>query len=176
MTRWAIVSSHRGDLRPQGLLARSGNRRRRVGSMAPLFVHVSASLGDRGGPKEVIDPAMSALLFKVLHLLGVFLLFAALGGLVLRAYAGQTARDRAAKLAAITHGLALVILLVTGFGMLGMLKLGVPGWAWVKLGVWLAMGALVAVIRRSPSSAGWLWWLLPALGLVAAWLALYKPF
>lgn len=121
---------------------------------------------------------MSSLLFKVLHLLGVFLLFAALGGMVLRVYASGQAppRDRAFKLATITHGVALVILLVTGFGLLGMLELGVPGWAWAKLVVWLVMGALVVVIRRSPSSAGWLWWLLPALGLVAAWLALYKPF
>jgi hypothetical protein len=121
---------------------------------------------------------MSYPLFKVLHLLGVFLLFAALGAAVLRAYAaGQApARDRGTKLVAISHGLALVILLVTGFGILGMLKLGVPGWAWAKLVVWLVMGALAVVIRRAPSAAGWLWWLLPALGLVAAWLAIYKPF
>lgn len=121
---------------------------------------------------------MSYPLFKVLHLLGVFLLFAALGAAVLRAYAAGQAppRDRAAKLAGITHGLALLILLVTGFGILGMLKLGVPGWAWAKLVVWLVMGALVVVIRRAPGAAGGLWWLLPALGLVAAWLAIYKPF
>lgn len=121
---------------------------------------------------------MSYPLFKVLHLLGVFLLFAALGGAVLRAYAARQAppRDHASKLVGITHGLALVILLVTGFGILGMLGLGVPGWAWAKLALWLVMGALVVVIRRAPGQAGWLWWLLPLLGLVAAWLAIYKPF
>ena len=55
---------------------------------------------------------MSYDLFKVLHLLGVFLLFAALGGAVLRAYAARQTppRDHAAKLVGITHGLALVIL------------------------------------------------------------------
>jgi hypothetical protein len=116
--------------------------------------------------------------FKVLHLVGVFLLFAALGAAVLRAYAAgkAPARDRAGKLAGITHGLALVILLVTGFAILGVSQWGVPGWAWAKLVVWLAMGALVVVIRRAPGAAGLLWWLLPALGLVAAWLAIYKPF
>lgn len=121
---------------------------------------------------------MSYQLFKVLHLLGIFLLFAALGAAVLRAYTPgpPPVRDRGSRLIAMTHGLALVILLVTGFGILGMLGLGVPGWAWAKLAVWLVMGGLVVVIRRSPSSAGWLWWLLPALGVVAAWLALYKPF
>jgi hypothetical protein len=121
---------------------------------------------------------MDPRLFKVLHLLGVFLLFAALGAAVLRAYAaGQTPpRDRAGKLAGVTHGLALVILLLTGFALLGVNKWGMLGWVWAKLAVWLVMGALVVVIRRAPSAAGWLWWLLPALGLVAAWLAIYKPF
>lgn len=121
---------------------------------------------------------MSYFLFKVLHLLGVFLLFAALGGAILRAYAAGQAppRDRAGKLVGITHGVALLLLLLTGFAILGIREWGVPGWAWAKLAVWLVMGALVAVIRRAPSSAGWLWWLLPALGAVAAWLAIYKPF
>jgi len=120
---------------------------------------------------------MSYDLFKVLHLLGVFLLFAALGGAVLRAYAARQTppRDHAAKLVGITHGLALVILLVTGFGILGIREWGVPVWAWAKLALWLVMGALVVVIRRAPAAAGWLWWLLPALGVVAAWLAVSKP-
>lgn len=121
---------------------------------------------------------MSYNLFKVLHLLGIFLLFAALGGAILRRVGNRDAppRDDATKLAGITHGVALVILLVTGFGLLGSLGLGVPAWAWAKLAVWLVMGAIVAVIRRAPDHAKALWWSLPILGLIAAWLAIYKPF
>lgn len=121
---------------------------------------------------------MDPRLFKVLHLLGVFLLFAALGAAVLRAFAAGQApsRDRAGRLAGVTHGLALVILLLTGFAILGVNKWGMQGWVWAKLAVWLLMGAFVVLIRRAPTAAGWLWWLLPALGLVAAYLAIYKPF
>jgi hypothetical protein len=121
---------------------------------------------------------MSYPLFKVLHLLGIFLLFAALGGVTLRTLAGGAAppKDGAARLGGITHGVALLILFVTGFGMLGVLKLGLPGWAVVKMLIWLVMGGLVVVIRRAPESARLMWWLIPALGLVAAWLAIYKPF
>src|SRR5262245_48856972 len=120
---------------------------------------------------------MSLYVYKVLHLLGIFLLFAALGGLVLRRIAdrGATpARDAASRLAGATHGIALILLLVSGFGLLAKLGLALPAWAVAKLVIWLLMGALVVVIRRS-TSAGWLWWALPALGVLAAWLAIYKP-
>lgn len=121
---------------------------------------------------------MSYQLFKVLHLLGIFLLFAAVGGAALRAAArpGGVPKDSAARLAGITHGVALLILLVTGFGILGVLGLGLPGWAWAKAAIWLVMGALPMLIRRAPRLAPLIWWLLPALGLIAAWLAVYKPF
>lgn len=121
-------------------------------------------------------------LFRILHLLGIFLLFAALGGVTLRRVLQGPAgpdkpKDGAAKLAGATHGLALVILLITGFTLLVKLGLGLPAWAWAKLLIWLVMGGIVVAIRKSTAAgAVWLWWLLPALGLVAAWLALVKPF
>ena len=119
-------------------------------------------------------------LFRFLHLLGIFLLFAALGGVIVRrlvaADAGTDApKDRASRLAGMTHGLALLLLLVTGFGMLGVLHLGFPVWAWCKLAIWLIFGGIVVAVRKSAAAARWLWWLLPLLGLAAAWLALTKP-
>jgi len=120
---------------------------------------------------------MSYLAYKLLHLLGVVLLFAALGALVVRQLGATppSPKDRGGRLAGITHGVALLVILVSGFGALAKLGLGLPGWAWWKLAVWLALGASLVAIRRLPSAAPWLWWLLPFLGGVAAWLALYKP-
>ncbi|HEX2164693.1 MAG TPA: hypothetical protein VHM02_12150 [Thermoanaerobaculia bacterium] len=122
---------------------------------------------------------MSLAAYKVLHLLSAFLLFAALGGLTVHAIAGRGDRERGKKLAAATHGIALVLLLVTGFGALARLALSNPadwpGWVWAKVVVWLALGAALAA-RRFPGAAGLFWWLWPVLGGVAAWLALYKPF
>lgn len=124
---------------------------------------------------------MSYNLYRILHLLGIFMLFAAVGGAVLRKIVEGDAgsarpKDRAARLVGITHGVALLLLLVTGFGLLAKLGLGLPGWAWAKLGVWLVMGAIVTLARRSAAAAGAIWWLLPLLGVLAAWLAIFKPF
>ena len=49
---------------------------------------------------------------------------------------------RARKLAGMTHGIALLLILFTGFGMIAKLGLGFPLWVWVKLVViWLVIGA-----------------------------------
>lgn len=122
---------------------------------------------------------MSLAAYKVLHLLSAFLLFAALGGLTLAALdrSGNAARSR--KLAAASHGIALILLLVTGFGALARLAISNPalwpGWVWAKVVLWLVLGAAL-MVRRFPGAAALLWWLWPILGGVGAWLALYKPF
>lgn len=119
---------------------------------------------------------MTYLAYKLIHLVGVVLLFTALGALVVRQVGGHSSpRDRGGRLAGMTHGLALILIVVSGFGALAKLGLGLPVWAWAKLGIWLLLGASLLAIRRMPSAAPWLWWLLPILGGVAAWLALYKP-
>jgi hypothetical protein len=116
--------------------------------------------------------------YKVLHLLGVVLLFTAFGGLLVAARAGvQTGVSR--KVAGITHGVALAVILIAGFGALAKLGLSNPGiwplWVWLKLVIWLLLGAAVVAIKRSPRSATLLWWVLPLLGAAAGWLALTKP-
>lgn len=116
---------------------------------------------------------MSLLFYKILHLLGLFLLFAALGAATLR----SRTETRGRGLVAASHGIALLLLLVSGFGLLAKLGIdGIPGWAWGKLVLWLLMGAWIAVARRLESAQALLWWALPLLGLVGAYLALYKPF
>jgi hypothetical protein len=116
--------------------------------------------------------------YKVLHLLGGFLLFTALGGMLLASRAGvQTGVSR--KLAGMSHGIALVVILVSGFGALARLGISNPGiwplWMWLKLLLWLAFGAVIVLIRRAPRLTPALWWILPVLGAATAYLALYKP-
>jgi hypothetical protein len=118
---------------------------------------------------------MDVLFYKTLHVLGVMLLFTALGGAAALAFGAGSPRLR--KLAGITHGVALLILLVSGFGALAKLGFGMPpGWAWGKLVIWLLLGGLIVLMRKKPQQAGLWWWLAPILGLVAGSLALYKPF
>ncbi len=119
---------------------------------------------------------MSAQFYNVLHILGILLAFVALGGATLRAAAGTSDDAPGRKLALATHGGALLVILVSGFGMLAKLGLGFPTWVWLKLVIWLLIGAAIAVVRRMPRQATVFWFAIPLLGAAAAYLAIYKPF
>jgi hypothetical protein len=120
---------------------------------------------------------VSYALYKVLHLLGVMLLFLSLGGAAAAGLGGVGREPRVRKLLSATHGVALVILLVAGFGLLARLGLRwpFPGWAWAKIAIWVLLGGALALTTRRPSLARLAWLLAPVLGLAAALLAIYKP-
>ncbi len=125
---------------------------------------------------------MSFEFYKVVHIVGVILLFYALGGMTLQALRGKIDAQPEEKppgraLMAAFHGIALVLLLVAGFGALVKLGTtdGVPGWVWGKLVVWLLLAASPVLIKRKPNFAKALWFVLPLLGVVAVGLAVMKP-
>ncbi|MGF1510086.1 MAG: hypothetical protein ACFB9M_11360 [Myxococcota bacterium] len=117
---------------------------------------------------------MSYETYRFLHLVGMFVLAASLGGLVALAQSGVTSGFRRVLVA--SNGLALLVMLVAGFGMQAKLQIGMPGWIWAKVVVWLLIGFMIVPIRRVPGQAG-LWYASTMLlGAVAVWLGLYKPF
>lgn len=105
---------------------------------------------------------MNPLYYNIIHLVGIMALFAALGAVA----AGSS--DRCGKLAGILHGLAILLILVSGFGMLAKYQLGFPWWITVKLVIWLAMGAMLAVAKRKVLPCGAVFGIILALGAVAA--------
>ena len=127
--------------------------------------------------------------YKVIHYLGIFLLLTALSaGLGRAAGFAATSTTRGATLPTldpwkrrlgITHGTALFLILLGGFGMLARLNitegLALPGWIWAKLGIWTLLGAAIVVVNRIPALAGRLLVVLPALAVLAGIIALYKP-
>lgn len=118
---------------------------------------------------------MDYLSYKFLHLAGVLFLFTALGGMAIGAR-HQDAQVR--KLGSIVHGLSLLVLLVSGFGLIARLGIGhdgIPMWIWIKLALWLVFGASVVLIKRWQGGRVTLWLLLPVIGLVAAYLGLFHP-
>jgi hypothetical protein len=121
---------------------------------------------------------MSYQAYKVIHILGVLFVFASLGALMLASREGVE-RGNGRKLAGMTHGIALLLVLVAGFGTLARLGLGNPGvwpmWVWIKLTIWIVLGGIIVLIRRAPQLGTLLWWLLPLLGGIAAWAAIFKP-
>jgi hypothetical protein len=118
---------------------------------------------------------MSYEFYRVLHVVGIILLFSSLGALA--AIGGRT-DDGLRRFAAIAHGIAVAVILVAGFGLLARLQMfgGFPPWIWIKLGIWLSLAMAVLPLRRKPELAPWLFGALPVLGAIAAWLAVYKPF
>lgn len=134
----------------------------------------------RAGVLASAPPRMSLLFYKVLHLAGIMLLFAALGAHALLAIQGGPPAEAKAKRRPlmIAHGVALLMILVAGFGLmarLGMASMPWPTWVWGKVGIWLVLGGVVALVRRQAGFAVLWVWILPLFGAVAAYLAVFKP-
>ena len=112
--------------------------------------------------------------YKILHLFAILLLFTSLGTLAAAAKGGETLQ----RIARAAHGVALLLILVAGFGLMARLGLfgAIPLWAWTKIGLWLLLGLAVLPLRRRPEWASGLWIAFPLLGALAAWLAVAKPF
>jgi hypothetical protein len=120
------------------------------------------------------------LAYKLIHLFGIFLTVASLGGAAIHAAnAGTRQASLTRGLVSAGHGIGLFLVLLGGFGMLARLELvssGLPGWIWAKLVIWLILGGLVVLAYRRPQFARAVFLAVPTLGLLAALLALTKPF
>ena len=117
--------------------------------------------------------------YKIIHLVGVLMVFLALGGVLTHAINGGTKSHSWRKPIAITHGIGLVLSLVGGFGLLARLGIvhgGLPGWVMAKLGIWVLFAALIGIVSRKPGYAKSIWPLIIILGATAAYLAGSKPF
>lgn len=111
---------------------------------------------------------MSLEFYRVVHFFGIFLVMAAIG-----AATGESVSRRAA---AAGHGVGLLLVLVSGFGMLAKLGIGAPpAWAVVKIVIWLFLGGLLVLIRRDATVRRMAFVVAPVLGLLAAWSAAFKP-
>lgn len=117
--------------------------------------------------------------YKVVHLVGVMMVFLALGGVTMHAIQGGAREFPWRRPAAITHGIGLVLALVGGFGLLariGIMHGSLPGWVIAKLGIWVVFALLVGVVIRKKTWAKSIWILTLVLGGLAAYLAGSKPF
>ena len=121
---------------------------------------------------------MSLEFYRLLHFLGIFMLFSGLGAYLLGRQ--QVLKTEAVgrfpyqRTVAIIHGLGLFLILLGGFGMLARLQLGIETWVAIKLVIWLMLGGVLVLIKRVPSKM-LLWWLLIlVLGFCAAYLAVIK--
>ena len=120
---------------------------------------------------------MPYLTLKVLHLVAVALTFMGLAG-ALASHAVSPGPSITRRIFAISHGLGLLLLLITGFPLLIQLGIGknLPGWVWGKVIIWLLAGISATLVRRFARFQVPLLVYLAALVGLGAWLALSKPF
>ena len=121
---------------------------------------------------------MSASVYKVLHILGLLLVFVSLTGIwgVNRRGAGAVVKRQRVGLSAM-HGIGLLVLLISGFGLLA--KLGylsaLPTWSIVKLGLWVVLAGSIALAKRKTEWGLALLSLWILAGTLAAYLCVFKP-
>ncbi len=120
---------------------------------------------------------MSYDFYKVMHFLGLFMFFTALGGQFVQAINGGDPKQQPGRRwMGMFHGIGLLLVLVAGFGLSAKLGVGFPGWVIAKIVIWVALGGIGALAARKRSIAGMLWVVTVALGMCAAYLARIKPF
>ena len=117
-------------------------------------------------------------LYKVVHLLGILLVFTALGGVVAHAASGGSKDSNSfRRQLALAHGIGILLIFITGFGLLASTGASMAsGWVLGKILIWLFLGAATVLPYRSQSLDRALLLLLPLVGGIAAYLAIFKPF
>ena len=108
-------------------------------------------------------------ILKTLHLLGVLGLFTSIGIIL------SECSDKCRRRATMMHGLSLLLLLLLGFAILKKPPMDQHWWQ-AKLGVWLFLGAVPVLGKRRLAPAPVLLFGSILAGVLAAWLAIAKPF
>ncbi len=114
--------------------------------------------------------------YKVLHLSGIFLLFLSLGAFIMKEIAAPDDK-RFQRFIFMNHGIALIIILVAGFGKLAAnMSQMASGWVLVKMLVWLVMATVVMLIHKVPKLRLPMFYVVWGFGILAAYMAVFKPF
>jgi hypothetical protein len=113
-------------------------------------------------------------IYQIIHLTGILMVFLAYGGLIIRSATGSNDKG-IRRLGAITSGIGLFLILLGGFGLLAVLDYGWPVWILIKVGVWFALGAMIALINRKPEYSQISWWTTILLGVIALLMVVLKP-
>jgi hypothetical protein len=108
--------------------------------------------------------------YYVLHV-GSLLLWS---GVIFRAIADPRPENK--RGAMIRGGVASLVALVAGFGLLAKLEYGFPNWILAKIGCWVGLTILVSLAYRKGKGSHVYAWLASVLLAGAVYLVYYRPF
>jgi hypothetical protein len=113
--------------------------------------------------------------YKFIHVVAIVAMVAGLVALLLLPVAPDDRWRR--RLAHGVIGTAAVFALVSGFGLHARLGGIWQGWVFTKIGIWVALLAILIQFRKGPAASPATAWLLalPATAL-AVYMAVFKPF
>lgn len=117
-------------------------------------------------------------IYKVLHLIGIFLLISGLISAFAITSSGHALAGKIKTFSFATHGTGLALILVSGFGLLARLGLArdIPTWAYVKFALWGIFAIFISILKRK-GQIGWpLYATMLGVFLFAAYVAVNKPF
>ena len=96
---------------------------------------------------------MSYETYKLLHFISIAFLFLSIGALLV--FSGDKQHK---KQIMILHGLAGLVLFVSGFGLIARLKMSsFPLWVYLKLGIWIILSILIPVLVSRGVDKKWIW-------------------
>jgi hypothetical protein len=111
---------------------------------------------------------MSPAFYHITHLLGIMFLFVGFGGL--------TSANGNRRKGMIMHGIGLLILLVSGFGLLAKMQLSYTAhWVIGLYVIWVLLGALPVLGKRGILNPCVMIAVALILGAAAAWLGFLRP-
>lgn len=120
------------------------------------------------------------IVYKLVHFFGIFVLVTTLAVTCAHVLRGGTRADNPhRRLLGIAHGVAAFLILLGGFGMLarlGIVQGGLPTWINLKLGIWLLLSLALWLVYRGARFARLVLVAIPLFAVLAAAIALYKPF
>lgn len=118
---------------------------------------------------------MSIAVYKFLHIVGILLTVVSLVAVITyMANGGSKAENKWRRSTAMGHGIGLFLIFVSGFGLLARLGLAqaMPWWAYVKLLIFLSLGATLPLAYKQKLPSGTLIKGVVGLAIIAAGLGL----
>ncbi len=105
-------------------------------------------------------------IYELIHFIGIFTVLFAFGSLF--------SEKGYNKKAAIGHGVGLLLILLGGFGMAAVMKVGFPTWLILKLVVWVCFGGAIVLAKREVLKGLGAWIFILGLAAVAAFIGIHK--
>ncbi|MFP6906169.1 MAG: hypothetical protein VCG02_13205 [Verrucomicrobiota bacterium] len=114
---------------------------------------------------------MPAYIYQILHLSGLVLVFLSLGGAVVRSMS-KSDEPAIRKLVGLSHGIGMLLVFIAGFALIAKTGVGFQIWVFIKIGIWILLAVLFAMINRKPDLARTLWYIV----LFAAVIAIFQVY